>query len=100
LNTTPSLPAYPGDELARLRPPELVRLLIRDEDRVPRNVIDECARRGEDMVEYLRGVLEDKHHWSEEPSSGEWWLSLHAVLRKKTRSARGLRSIRSLVVAE
>src|SRR6266540_5080078 len=54
--------------------------MVRDEDRVPRNVIDECARRGEDMVECLRGILEDGRHWSEERSSGEWWLSLHAAM--------------------
>jgi hypothetical protein len=54
--------------------------MVRDEDRVPRNVIDTCARRGEDMVECLRGILEDDRHWSEERSSGEWWLSLHATM--------------------
>jgi len=80
LDAAPSLPAYLDEELARLGPPELVRLMVRDEDRVPRNVIDECARRGEDMVECLRGILEDDRHWSEERSSGEWWLSLHAAM--------------------
>jgi len=54
--------------------------MVRDEDRVPRGVIDGCALRGEEMVECLRGILEDDRHWSEERSSGEWWLSLHAAM--------------------
>ena len=80
MNAVPSLPAYPDGELARLGPPELLRLMIRDEDRVPRNVIDECARRGDEMVECLRGVLEDEHYWSGERASGEWWLPVHAAM--------------------
>jgi len=80
LNVTPSPPAYSEDELARLGPQELVRLMICDEDRVPRNVIDACARRGDEMVECLRGILEDERSWGAERSAGEWWLPVHAAM--------------------
>lgn len=43
--------------------PELLRFLARDEDRVPRNVIDECARRGDEMVEHLAGLLQMDYYW-------------------------------------
>ena len=38
-----ALPSYPEDFLAGLDPAALVDLMLRDEDRVPRNVIDACA---------------------------------------------------------
>jgi hypothetical protein len=45
MNTPQSLPAYADAALANPDTEELVKLLASDEDRVPRNVIDECARR-------------------------------------------------------
>lgn len=68
-----------GDELSNLDLPGMINLMIRDEDRVPRNVIDECARRGDTMVEQLSGLIEDSRDWWIEPA-GEWWLKLHAVM--------------------
>ncbi|MDP2228059.1 MAG: SEC-C metal-binding domain-containing protein, partial [Moraxellaceae bacterium] len=53
--------------------------MIDNEDRVPRNVIDECARRGDAMVEQLSGLVDDSRDWWIEPA-GEWWLKLHAVM--------------------
>lgn len=73
------LPAYANDELENLDLPSLIDLLIANEDRVPRNVIDECARRGDTMVEQLSGLIEDSRDWWIEPA-GEWWLKLHAVM--------------------
>jgi hypothetical protein len=45
MNTETHLPVYTNDELANLSLPDLMVLIIGDEDRVPRNVIEECARR-------------------------------------------------------
>lgn len=66
-------------ELAILDLPGLIDLLIANEDRVPRNVIDECARRGDKMVEQLSGLVDDGYEWRGEVP-GEWWLNLHAVM--------------------
>jgi hypothetical protein len=79
-SAAPALPAYSGETLAELGLPGLIDLLIGDEDRVPRNVIDECARRGEAMAECLRGVLEDDFYWRDDATHGQWWLLLHAVM--------------------
>ncbi|MHB9118614.1 MAG: SEC-C metal-binding domain-containing protein [Burkholderiales bacterium] len=79
MNDTARLPAYPDDELANLDLPGIIGLMIADEDRVPRQVIDECARRGDTMVEHLCGLIEDSRDWWIEPA-GEWWLKLHAIM--------------------
>jgi hypothetical protein len=76
--TTP--PASSEDYLAGLSLRELIELLIADEDRVPRNVIDECARRGDAMAEHLDALLRDDHFWRDDAPLGEWWLRLHAVM--------------------
>jgi hypothetical protein len=55
--------------------------MIRDEDRVPRNVIDECARRGDDMIDALRRELDRGGGWDADAgTAGDWWLMLHAVM--------------------
>lgn len=48
-----SLPGYSGETLATLDPVALTGILVRDEDRVPRNLIDECARRADQMAQCL-----------------------------------------------
>lgn len=80
MNTPQSLPAYTDAALANLDTDELIELLARDEDRVPRNVIDECARRGEDMVARLSGLNEGGRGWEKGAAPGEWWLLLHAPM--------------------
>ena len=77
MNDVTPLPAYSGDELASLGLPAIIDLIVGDEDRVPRNVIDECAGRGDTMVEYLSSLVTDETGWWRE---GEWWLKLHAVM--------------------
>ncbi len=79
-NDTAALPAYEETFLAGLQPEALIALLVRDEDRVPRNVIDACAGRGEAMVAELRKVLERGAAWQEDAPRGEWWLTLHAAM--------------------
>lgn len=80
------LPTYSDEELALLSPAKLTDLLIEDQDRVPRNLIAECARRGDEMVEYLRQLHEDDFLWNlddddlEDVADGIWWLRLHAVM--------------------
>lgn len=79
MNDSIQLPYFANEELAILDLPGIIDLLIANEDRVPRNVIDECARRGDKMVEQLSGLADDGSDWHGE-SSGEWWLNLHAVM--------------------
>ncbi len=73
------LPTYSSETLSRLATPELLRRMTTDEDRVPRNVIDECARRGEEMVAALNDLVAPEN-WSADAAPGEWWLRLHAVM--------------------
>lgn len=80
MNATQPLPAYSSDALANLGPAELLDLLVGDEDRTPRNVIDECARRGEEMTEVLSELLRDDRCWQDDAAPGQWWLLLHAVM--------------------
>jgi len=79
MNALQPLPVYADEALAAFTTDQLLELLVRDEDRVPRNVIDECARRGDAIVQHLGLVLES-HHWKAEASDGEWWRLLHAVM--------------------
>jgi hypothetical protein len=80
MDSAPALPTYTEDDLATLTPPALVEILIRDEDRAPRIVIDRCAAYGEDMVEFLRVRVDDERAWRFGVSGGEWWLGLHAAM--------------------
>ena len=58
---------------------DLLASLIRDEDRVPRARIYECAQRGPAMVEALGAVIGPEADWSVCASDGHWWLRLHAA---------------------
>ena len=80
MNDLPPLPAYTAEHLAGLSPFELTDLIVANEDRVPRNVIEECARRDEAIVAHLRMFHEDDYLWLPDTSSGEWWLRLHAAM--------------------
>ena len=80
MTTLQTLPHHENEALAAMSAPDLIRLLTRDEDRVPRTVIDECTRRGETFVELLRDVLAQGRGWEIEREDGEWWLLLHAVM--------------------
>jgi len=77
---SPPLPAYSAETLSALAVPDLIRLMRGDEDRVPREVIDECARRGEEMVGALEALAGAERFWDEEPPLGEWWLRVHAAM--------------------
>ncbi|HLX28012.1 MAG TPA: SEC-C metal-binding domain-containing protein [Casimicrobiaceae bacterium] len=73
-----ALPAYSEEHLARLDPAALIDLMIADEDRVPRNVIDAAARLGDPMVAALQDRLAGPWELSDE--LGGWWLELHAAM--------------------
>lgn len=75
-----ALPAYAGHALARLPVPDLIGILQRDKDRVPRNVVDECARRGEEMAAALESLIGSERFWREGAPLGEWWSRLHAAM--------------------
>jgi hypothetical protein len=75
-----SLPAYSDEHLASLDTAELWHLLVRNEDRVPRNVIDECARRGADILDLAANALESDRFWTDDQTEGESWLPFHAVM--------------------
>jgi hypothetical protein len=77
-STTPD--SFSAEALANCTTSELVRLLIRNEDRVPRHAINECARRGEEILDELAGVLQKEYYWGDDLTTGEWWLRLHAVM--------------------
>ena len=77
---TPTLPTYPADALRGHTVAELVRLLARDEDRAPRNLIDEAASRGDEMTAALNDLLEKDYYWEGDQSDGEWWRLFHAVM--------------------
>jgi hypothetical protein len=73
------LPAYTNESLATLTPEELLELLARDEDCVPRNAIDECICRGGAFVPLLEHMLKN-HPWKNSDSEGQWWRLLHAAM--------------------
>jgi hypothetical protein len=76
-----SAPATYSDESLRTSTvADLMRLLVRDEDRVPRNAIEECARRGDEMLDAIAELLEKDYYWGEDQSDGEWWRLFHAVM--------------------
>ena len=71
------LPSYTSAVLTACTPQQLIDSLIRDNDRAPRNLIDECVSRGDAMIELLRGVHDfDPNN---EADTGRWWLKFHAV---------------------
>lgn len=80
MNDAIELPIYTGEELAGLSPAELIDTVIENEDRVPRNVIDECAWRGDEMTGYLNMLHRDGFLWDTDYSDGVWWLRLHAAM--------------------
>ena len=53
--------------------------MIRDEDRVPLNVIEECVQREEQMLEILVPIVASSNDfWAVD--NGHWWLQLHIVM--------------------
>ena len=81
MNLPDAPPRYDFFEISVLTEQQLIELMNKDEDRVPRNVIDECARRGDAMLDTLRSLITDDSDWHEDSEVlGKWWLRLHAVM--------------------
>ena len=72
------LPEIDNQQLVAYSPAELIDIMIAHEDRVPRNVIDECARRGEQMLDSLTPIAQPDDE--NDIPLGLWWLRLHAVM--------------------
>ena len=81
--SSPAEPLQPTDSdahLASFATAELWRLLIRNEDRVPRNLIDECARRGDEFLDLAAAALQSERYWTDDQTRGEAWLPVHAAM--------------------
>lgn len=74
------LPAYTTEELANKTLQELTGILIKDEDRLPLNVIVECARRGEPMLDLLIRQHQDNSLWQYERDFDQFWQRFHTVM--------------------
>ncbi len=72
------LPDHAAEALGELALDALMALLSANHDRVPRNLIDECASRGDRMVASLAEALPSP--WAQDDEMGPWWLRLHAVM--------------------
>jgi len=79
MNPKIELPVYDDEILATRTPDELIDLMVEHEDRVPRNVIDECVRRGEQFLDTLTPIAQPNNEIETE-IPGLWWLRLHAVM--------------------
>jgi len=86
-----ALPACSEEHLARLRFGRVIDLLVADEDRAPRNVIDDAARLGDALVLALQSVLRPGTF----PSLGEW-----TYLHKQTADKSSAVYFGSLVAGE
>lgn len=73
------IPVYEDEVLANCTPAELIDIMIEHKDQVPRNVIDACVSRGEQMLEVLTPIAQPNDEL-EKTSDGHWWLRLHAVM--------------------
>jgi len=74
------LPPLTADDVARRSLDDLIELLIELEDRAPRLLIDECARRGDDFLERAWEILQHGPGWEDDATQGEWWLPTHVVM--------------------
>lgn len=65
------------DRLRRLANEELIDLLFRDEDRLPRASMDEIVRRGNEIIPELADIIMDRMAWTDDLP--EWWATVHAT---------------------
>lgn len=75
-----TLPDYADTDLAVMDEQTLIASLREHDDRVPRNLIDACAARGDAMVFALAHLLDSPAFWNDDVSAGDWWLRLHTAL--------------------
>jgi hypothetical protein len=75
-----TLPEFPPERLMQFDVEVLADLLHLHEDRLPRTVIEESARRGDAMVDVLARLPADGSYWRDDTARGEWWSLFHAVM--------------------
>ena len=56
---------------------KLMNLLFTEEDRLPRQAVDEFIRRGERIIEPLSKIVLEESNWAKERP--EFWTPIHAV---------------------
>ena len=69
-----------ADALRQLDVDELLGLVASHGDRLSRDVIDECATRGEAMAEALRGLVAESQESDGDLPAETWWTPLHAAM--------------------
>jgi len=67
------LPVITNETLTSCSPAGLINIMIEHEDKVPRNVIDECARHGEQILDSLAPIAQPDDERADE-IPGCWWL--------------------------
>ena len=75
----PPLLYFSAEELTAMDEDELLAVLIGNEDRLPLEVIHECALRGDAMLPLLRRHLEVDAYWHNDANPLNWWGLLHAI---------------------
>jgi SEC-C motif/Uncharacterised protein family (UPF0149) len=73
------IPGFSRDTLVPLDDEALFSIVTDYDDRLPLQVVTECASRGDAMVTILRRHLEHEANWDVDADSGDWWALLHAV---------------------
>lgn len=56
---------------------ELIKLLFTEKDALPKSVVDEFVRRGEEMINPLWKIIADTHNW--QSNDENWWAVIHAT---------------------
>jgi yecA family protein len=70
---------FDPDELRNFSNQELMDLITSMDDLLPRKVVDECVRRGEQITPLLVNFLQDDHNWEKDVHEGRWWALLHCM---------------------
>ena len=68
------------DDPSALSTAELWRCVVRGGHAVPRPVIEECARRGDEILDEIERVLQHDYYWEDDTGEGESWLPLHGPM--------------------
>ncbi len=70
---------FTEDDLREIPEQGLMLFILTMGDRLPRVVVDECVRRGADMLPLLAGYLEDEQNWEPDIGGERWWALLHCI---------------------
>jgi hypothetical protein len=79
LEGLPPIPSFPRETLEAMDEKTLFAVITHHEDRLPLEVVQECAGRGEAMVPLLLRHLTREANWSMEVDSGDGWALLHSI---------------------